>query len=92
MLESRRVVFVHAHPDDESISTGGTVALLGDRAFVLTCTMVGSAATVSQSLSTFIARHRPDELIVTAQIFDHAARVRSFEILSHISGSQPGDD
>jgi N-acetyl-1-D-myo-inositol-2-amino-2-deoxy-alpha-D-glucopyranoside deacetylase len=38
MLESRRVVFVHAHPDDESISTGGTIALLGNRAFVLTCT------------------------------------------------------
>ena len=27
-------------------------------------------------------RHRPDELMVTGQIFDHAARLRSYEILS----------
>lgn len=60
-------------------------------ASVLTCAFAGSPATVEQKLNTFIARHRPDELIVTAQIFDHAARLRSFEILSNISGSQPGD-
>jgi luciferase family oxidoreductase group 1 len=52
---------------------------------VLTCAMVGSPATVEQGLNTFIARHRPDELIVTAQIFDHAARLRSFNILSKIA-------
>lgn len=35
------VLFVHAHPDDESISTGGTIATLierGDSVTVLTCT------------------------------------------------------
>ena len=35
------VLFVHAHPDDESISTGGTIATLVDRGSmvtVLTCT------------------------------------------------------
>ena len=35
------VLFVHAHPDDESISTGGTIATLVDRGAVvtvLTCT------------------------------------------------------
>ena len=33
--------------------------------------------TVRHGLNAFIARHSPDELIVTAQIFDHAARLRS---------------
>jgi len=36
-----RVLFVHAHPDDESISTGGTIATLVDRGAhvtVVTCT------------------------------------------------------
>ena len=52
---------------------------------VLACAMVGSPATVEHGLSAFIGRHRPDELIVTAQIFDHATRLRSFNILSNIS-------
>jgi luciferase family oxidoreductase group 1 len=52
---------------------------------VLACAVVGSPGTVRNGLNTFIARHKPDELIVTAQIFDHAARLRSFDILSQIS-------
>jgi alkanesulfonate monooxygenase SsuD/methylene tetrahydromethanopterin reductase-like flavin-dependent oxidoreductase (luciferase family) len=51
---------------------------------VLTCAMVGSSVTVGDRLNAFVGRHRPDELIVTAQIFDHAARLRSFNILSKI--------
>ncbi len=36
-----RILFVHAHPDDESITTGGTIAVLVDRGAevtVVTCT------------------------------------------------------
>ena len=65
-------------------------AILDDRGraildSVLACAVVGSPATVGHGLNDFIARHRPDELIVTAQIFDHAARLRSFNVLSKIS-------
>jgi N-acetyl-1-D-myo-inositol-2-amino-2-deoxy-alpha-D-glucopyranoside deacetylase len=38
---AERVLFVHAHPDDESITTGGTIATLldaGAHVTVLTCT------------------------------------------------------
>jgi len=55
---------------------------------VLTCAIVGSPATVEHGLNSFIARHRPDELIVTAMMFDHAARLRSYDILSTISGQK----
>ena len=51
---------------------------------VLTYAVVGSAATVEQGLKSFIVRHKPDELIVTTQMFDHAARLRSFDILRGI--------
>lgn len=40
-LPVERVLFVHAHPDDESITTGGTIALLverGAQVTVVTCT------------------------------------------------------
>ncbi|WP_146909736.1 LLM class flavin-dependent oxidoreductase [Arenimonas daejeonensis] len=46
----------------------------------LACAVVGSGATVRAGLQDFIARHQPDELLLTANIFDHAARVRSFEL------------
>jgi hypothetical protein len=29
-------------------------------------------------MQAFVEAHRPDELLLTANIFDHAARVRSF--------------
>ena len=46
----------------------------------LSCAVVGSPETVRQGLAAFIARTGADEIMVTAQIFDHAARLRSFEI------------
>ena len=46
----------------------------------LVCRAVGAPATVRAAMQAFVERHRPDELILTANIFDHAARVRSFEL------------
>jgi luciferase family oxidoreductase group 1 len=52
----------------------------------LSCAVVGSPETVKRGVGDFIARHQPDEIMVTAQIFDHAARKRSFEILKQVFG------
>ncbi len=52
----------------------------------LTCAIVGSPQRIAQGLEAFIARTGADELMVTAQIHDHAARVRSFEILAEVHG------
>lgn len=45
--------------------------------------VVGGPDTVRAGLEAFVARHRPDEIILTAQIFDQAKRIRSLEIASH---------
>jgi len=47
-------------------------------------TVVGSPETVRQGLDAFIARTGADELMVTAQIYDHEARKRSYEILAEV--------
>ncbi|MGB3539136.1 MAG: LLM class flavin-dependent oxidoreductase [Mesorhizobium sp.] len=44
--------------------------------------VVGSPETVVQGVDAFLRRTGADELMVTAQIFDHTARVRSYEILT----------
>jgi luciferase family oxidoreductase group 1 len=49
---------------------------------VLACAVVGSPQTVQDGLAAFIARTGADELMITAQIFDHQARRRSFEIVA----------
>ncbi len=46
----------------------------------LACSVAGSADTVRKGLAAFIAQTQADELLLTAQIYDHAARIRSFEI------------
>jgi luciferase family oxidoreductase group 1 len=43
--------------------------------------LVGSETTVHKGLRDFVAETGADELIVAAAIFDHAARLRSYEIL-----------
>ncbi len=46
----------------------------------LACAVVGAADTVEDGIEAFIARHKPDELLITANVFEHAARRHSFEI------------
>jgi len=59
-------------------------AMLAD---VLSCSAIGSAQTVHNALSAFIKRTQPDELMVTSQIFDHAARLHSYEIAAQVRDS-----
>ena len=44
--------------------------------------VVGSAKTVRAGVEAFAARHGVDELMVVSAIYDHDARVRSYEILA----------
>jgi len=49
--------------------------------------VVGAPETVRRGLEEFIARTGADELMVTANIFDHTKRKRSFEIVAEIHGA-----
>ena len=53
-------------------------------AHVFSAAIVGSPSTVQQGVNEFLAKTQADELIVSGQIYDHAARLRSFEIVSEI--------
>jgi luciferase family oxidoreductase group 1 len=53
---------------------------------MLSCSAIGSPATVKQQLQGFIARTGADELMITSQIFDHASRLRSYEITAEVAG------
>lgn len=44
------------------------------------CAVYGSPDTVYRGLSAFVQRTGADELMLSSQIFDHSARLRSFEI------------
>ena len=46
----------------------------------LACAVIGDEDTVTDGIGAFIARHKPDELLITANVFEHAARRHSFEI------------
>ena len=51
---------------------------------MLSCTVVGSPETVREGLREFAERTGADELMITSQIFDHAARLRSYEITADV--------
>ena len=51
---------------------------------VLTHAVVGSPETVRRGLAAFVERTGVDEVIVTSQIYDHAGRVRSYELLAGV--------
>jgi len=53
-----------------------------DRAFAEA--IVGTPETVKEGIASFLQRTAVDELIVTAMIHDHQARVRSFELVAGV--------
>lgn len=50
----------------------------------LTYAFVGTPTNIQKGLQTLIDETQADELIVTAQIYEHAARLRSYELLAEV--------
>ena len=51
---------------------------------ILSCSAIGSPETVSCQMRAFIESTGADELMITSQIFDHNARLRSYEITADV--------
>ncbi len=49
---------------------------------VLACSAIGSPPVVAAAMREFIDRTGADELMITSQIFDHAARLHSYQIVA----------
>jgi luciferase family oxidoreductase group 1 len=54
---------------------------------VLSCSAIGAPATVRAAIEAFVERTGADELMITSQVFDHKARLRSFEIVAECMSS-----
>ena len=48
--------------------------------------VVGSAETVRRGLELFLAETQVDELIIATTLYDHAARLRSYEMVAEMAG------
>lgn len=66
------------------ISTEVPAPVLAQVNQALSCSATGSAATIKAQLSAIIDEFKPDEIMVTGMIHDHAARVQSFQIAAEV--------
>ncbi|WP_062210578.1 LLM class flavin-dependent oxidoreductase [Aureimonas sp. AU12] len=73
----------HPGPLPRPVDDVDAVLDAGARAMVdeaLRISAVGSLPTVAAQLGRLVDRYHPDEVVITGQIHDHAARVRSFAL------------
>ena len=83
-LRSGRPGKLPAPVDDIAAEIGPDMLRMVDHA--LRVTAVGDPGEVRDQLARLLDAHRPDEVILTGQIHDHAARLRSFEIAAGAMG------
>ena len=74
-------------PPVDDVESHWTPAEKAQASAMLECSFVGSGETVRRGLDGFIEQTGVDELIVVTAIYDHSARLRSYEILAEILSS-----
>ncbi|HXS00219.1 MAG TPA: LLM class flavin-dependent oxidoreductase [Pyrinomonadaceae bacterium] len=57
---------------------------------MLKYSIIGSAETVRKELEEFVGLTKADELMIVTTIYNHAARVRSYEIVADVAGKWSG--
>jgi luciferase family oxidoreductase group 1 len=77
-------------PPIDDIETYWTPLEKAQASRMLACSFVGAPATVRDGLERFVAHTGADEVIVAAAIYEHAARLRSYEILAGVFDSTKG--
>ena len=78
-------------PPIDGIDALSSPAELAGLESALACSFVGTPDTIRGGLRSFIRTTGADELIVTGHIFDHAARVRSFELVAQVRDELAAD-
>ncbi len=58
---------------------------------VLSCSAIGSPDIAARRLREFIAETGADELMIASQIYDHAARLRCYEITAQVRDAEIGE-
>ncbi len=71
-------------PRDGYLATLGPQELAVVR-HLLACSAIGTPAQVKAHMQAFLERTGADELMVAGQVFDHAARLRSYEIAAEVA-------
>jgi luciferase family oxidoreductase group 1 len=71
-------------PPVETLDAVGSELELAGAGHALRYTVVGAPGTVRAGLESFLALTGVDELMITSQIHDHAARLRSLEIVAGV--------
>jgi luciferase family oxidoreductase group 1 len=72
-------------PPVDDIERTWTPAERAGASRMLTHSIVGSPATVRAGIDQFVETTRVDELMVVSAIYDHTARVRSYELLAEVA-------
>ena len=73
-------------PPIDDIDTYWTPAEKAQAQHMLTYAFVGSPETVRDALRAFAEKTGVDEIMVAGSVYDHAARLRSYELLAGIAG------
>ncbi len=71
-------------PPVDDINTWATPAELAGLSHSLVYSFVGAPETVARGVQSFLKMTQADELIVSGHIFDHAARLHSYELAARI--------
>ena len=74
---------VEGYEAELSPAEKGTLEAIGK------CSAVGSPETVREKLDEFLTRTGADELILSSQIYDHTARLHSYEVVAEAAGLRP---
>ena len=69
-------------PPIDDIEAYWTPAEKAQASGMLACSIVGGPAAIRRGLDQFVAATGVDELMVVSALYDHAARLRSYEILA----------
>jgi luciferase family oxidoreductase group 1 len=66
---------------EASLAPGERAILAG----ILSCSAIGSPPTVKAAMTEFATRTGADELIIASMVYDHAARLKSYEIAAQVA-------